>query len=72
MVLASYCWYCALTRVSDYKHHATDVLAGAALGLALALAFMALVRRRGEVEGEEEVGSSEAGARKTGLLVQQL
>ena len=70
MVLASYCWYCALTRVSDYKHHATDVLAGAALGLALALAFMALVRRRGEVEGE--VSSSEAGVRKTGLLVQQL
>ena len=72
MVLASYCWYCALTRVSDYKHHATDVLAGAALGLALALAFMALVRRRGEAEGEEEVSSSEAGVRKTGLLVQQL
>ena len=71
MVLASYCWYCALTRVSDYKHHATDVLAGAALGLALALAFMVLVRRRGEVE-EEEVSSSEAGVRKTGLLVQQL
>ena len=70
MVLASYCWYCALTRVSDYKHHATDVLAGAALGLALALAFMALVRRRGEAE--EEVSSSEAGVRKTGLLVQQL
>ena len=31
--LLSYAWYCALTRVSDYKHHPTDVLAGGLLGI---------------------------------------
>ena len=31
-----YGWYCALTRVSDYKHHPTDVLSGAVLGTAMA------------------------------------
>ena len=31
-----YAWYCALTRISDYKHHPTDVLSGALLGIAMA------------------------------------
>ncbi|XP_043244605.1 putative phosphatidate phosphatase isoform X3 [Amphibalanus amphitrite] len=31
------CWYTALSRVSDYKHHPTDVLAGAVLGAIVAV-----------------------------------
>ena len=31
------CWYTALSRVSDYKHHPTDVLAGALLGAVVAV-----------------------------------
>ncbi|XP_037070512.1 putative phosphatidate phosphatase isoform X1 [Pollicipes pollicipes] len=31
------CWYTALSRVSDYKHHPTDVLGGAVLGTVVAV-----------------------------------
>jgi len=36
VLLLLYAWYCALTRISDYKHHPTDVLSGALLGIAMA------------------------------------
>ena len=39
-----YAWYCALTRVSDYKHHPTDVLAGGVLGLTMAVVMGLLPR----------------------------
>ena len=51
----SYAWYCALTRVSDYKHHPTDVLAGALLGAVMAV-FMALLARS---ESQETVSRRE-------------
>ena len=50
MVLASYCWYCALTSVSDYKHHPTDVLAGGLLGTVMAV-FMGILARSEETVG---------------------
>ena len=53
--LLSYAWYCALTRVSDYKHHPSDVLAGGLLGLAVAAFFASFVRRRSrEIEDWED------------------
>ena len=53
--LLCYAWYCALTRVSDYKHHPSDVLAGGLLGLTMAAFFASFVRRRShEVEYRED------------------
>lgn len=53
--LLTYAWYCALTRVSDYKHHPSDVLAGGLLGLAMAAFFASFLRRRShEAEDREE------------------
>jgi len=43
--LLSYAWYCALTRVSDYKHHPTDVLAGSILGSVVAVFFINLLQK---------------------------
>ena len=48
----SYAWYCALTRVSDYKHHPTDVLAGGLLGTVMAV-FMGLLARSEETVGRK-------------------
>lgn len=36
-LLLMFAWYTALTRVSDYKHHWSDVMAGAAIGISYAL-----------------------------------
>lgn len=36
-LLLMFAWYTALTRISDYKHHWSDVMAGAAIGLSYAL-----------------------------------
>ncbi|KAH8407494.1 hypothetical protein KR222_003262, partial [Zaprionus bogoriensis] len=36
-LLLMFAWYTALTRVSDYKHHWSDVMAGASIGLTYAL-----------------------------------
>ena len=53
--LLAYAWYCALTRVSDYKHHPSDVLAGGLLGLAMAAFFASFLKRRShEAEDREE------------------
>ncbi|XP_023171534.1 putative phosphatidate phosphatase isoform X2 [Drosophila hydei] len=35
-LLVMFAWYTALTRVSDYKHHWSDVLAGSAIGIVYA------------------------------------
>merc|ERR1712029_772885 len=43
--LLSYAWYCALTRVSDYKHHPTDVLAGGILGSVVAFYFINVLQK---------------------------
>ena len=36
-ILISMAWYTCLSRVMDFKHHPTDVLAGAILGTVIAL-----------------------------------
>lgn len=36
-LLLMFAWYTALTRISDYKHHWSNVMAGAAIGLSYAL-----------------------------------
>eukprot|EP00090_Calanus_glacialis_P008029 TRINITY_DN16386_c0_g1_i1.p2 TRINITY_DN16386_c0_g1~~TRINITY_DN16386_c0_g1_i1.p2 ORF type:complete len:100 (-),score=29.84 TRINITY_DN16386_c0_g1_i1:43-342(-) len=38
VLLLLYAWYCTLTRISDYKHHPTDVLSGSVLGALMAIA----------------------------------
>ena len=55
-MLFLYAWYCALTRVSDYKHHPSDVLGGGVLGvvIALATAYVQFGRSRRSREREDE------------------
>ncbi|XP_017147928.1 putative phosphatidate phosphatase isoform X1 [Drosophila miranda] len=36
-LLLMFAWYTALTRISDYKHHCSDVLAGAGIGITYAI-----------------------------------
>ena len=55
------CWYTALSRVSDYKHHPTDVLAGAVVG-----AVRAVLRHWYEADGRLDLEA--AGDRALELL----
>ena len=52
-MLVCYAWFCALTRVSDYKHHPTDVLAGAVLGTILALTVISMIKHRKKTRVED-------------------
>ena len=71
--LLAYCALVAVSRVADNKHHATDVVAGALLGAAVAL--LALVRatprscssRRGE---ETELRTQAQGAGSLSLVTE--
>ncbi|KAL1443391.1 hypothetical protein MTO96_007478 [Rhipicephalus appendiculatus] len=42
VALLSLAWYTALSRISDYKHHWSDVLAGAAQGYLVAIIVWAM------------------------------
>lgn len=42
--LILFSWFTCMTRISDYKHHWSDVLAGAALGTIVALTVVRLMR----------------------------
>ena len=55
VLLLLYAWYCTLTRISDYKHHPTDVLSGALLGTAMAFATFCQTWR-GDKGGDREEG----------------
>merc|ERR1712107_52726 len=65
IVLVCYAWFCALTRVSDYKHHPTDVLAGAVLGTILALTVITMMKdkKKTRVEDIETNNNSKQQAR---------
>lgn len=69
LCLISYAWYCALTRVSDYKHHPTDVLAGGILGVTVALCFLRMIKHR--VKGKIEQSPGRFNQRQK-MLRQQL
>merc|ERR1712106_360842 len=68
VLLLLYAWYCTLTRISDYKHHPTDVLSGSILGSVMAFATFYQTRRkkRLEVEGEEEIKRRRGGREGNG------
>ena len=54
-MLIGYAWYCTLTRISDYKHHPTDVLSGAVLGVIMAFAtFYQTLRGKKLQEADDE------------------
>ena len=57
MGLFCYAWYCALTRVSDYKHHPTDVLAGGVLGSLVAVSVALVTRspKRGDSRDKSDI-----------------
>ena len=65
IMLVCYAWFCALTRVSDYKHHPTDVLAGAVLGTILALTVITMMKdkKKTRVEDIETNNNSKQQAR---------
>ncbi|KAH9635878.1 hypothetical protein HF086_002438 [Spodoptera exigua] len=42
-ILMLFAWYTVMTRVSDYKHHWSDVLAGFSIGLLFAIVIFAFV-----------------------------
>ena len=69
--LLTYAWYCALTRVSDYKHHPSDVLAGGLLGLTMAAFFASFLRRSShEAEDKEEDRDRDIEKSRSDLLLQ--
>lgn len=39
-ILMLFAWYTIMTRVSDYKHHWSDVLAGFSIGLLYAIVIV--------------------------------
>lgn len=42
-VLMLFAWYTIMTRVSDYKHHWSDVLAGFSIGLLFAVVIVSIL-----------------------------
>ncbi|KAG6439802.1 hypothetical protein O3G_MSEX001093 [Manduca sexta] len=41
-VLMLFAWYTVMTRVSDYKHHWSDVLAGFSIGTLFAIVIVSI------------------------------
>ncbi|XP_046596702.1 putative phosphatidate phosphatase isoform X1 [Neodiprion lecontei] len=65
-------WFTAMSRVSNYKHHWSDVLAGSTLGIAMAL-FMAnfvagLFKPKRSVGNDKNLHGSENGTEETQML----
>ena len=47
VLLLVYCVFVSISRVTDHKHHPTDVLAGASLGLVISLVSLSRVDSEG-------------------------
>lgn len=55
IVLALGAFYCGLTRISDFKHHPTDVVGGFSIGICVALFFQYSIKKNNKNEMDEIV-----------------